>query len=115
MTPTQTIALTRAKAFLAATGLPYAIRLPDGSVEGILLLAPEKTPRRRVNDYAGPTGYPDIMASMVPGHNHVFVTESELKAVGLRSVISAAGVRLWGKGNVITAVTGHEVEVLRVA
>lgn len=116
MTPTQTVALTRAIAFLAATGLPYAIKMPDGTVHGILIVAPEKTKtaRKRVNDYAGPTGYPEILATLAPGQSHTFEAESELMAPGLRGVISASGVRLWGKGNVITCITGRSVEILRV-
>lgn len=116
MSPTQTIALTRAKAYLAAAGLPYAVRLPDGTVQGILLIAPEKSKvtRKRVNDFAGPTGYPAILANMIPGTSHVFHAESEFQAIGLRGVVSAAATKLWGKGNAISAVTGCEVEVLRV-
>ena len=117
MTPTQTVALTRAKAFLAACGLPYAIQLPDGSVEGILILAPQKTrkAKKRVNDFAGPTGYPDILDAMQPGDNHVFRVHDSAFALGLRNTISGGGSQRWGKGNVITAVTGLDVEILRVA
>ena len=117
MTPTQAVALTRAKAFLAACGLPYAIKLPDGTVEGILLLAPEKsgTTRKRVNDFAGPTQYPAILDAMAPGMSHVFKADSAKLAEGLRGTLSAAGVKRWGKGNVITAITALDVEILRVA
>ena len=117
MTPTQTVALTRAKAFLAACGLPYAIQLPDGSVEGILILAPEKTAasRKRVNDYAGITQYPEILDAMPVGASHVFKASSVEFANGLRGTVSAAAGKRWGRGNVITAVTGTDVEILRVA
>lgn len=117
MTPTQVVALTRAKAFLAASGLPYAIKLPDGSVEGILLLAPVKsgTVRKRVNDFAGPTQYPVILDAMAPGASHVFQADTPAMAEGLRATLSAAGCKRWGKGNVITCITGLDVEILRVA
>ena len=117
MTPTQTVALTRAKAFLAACGLPYAIQLPDGSVEGILLLAPAKTgiTRKRVNDFAGATQYPAILDAMPVGASHVFKASSAAFAEGLRATVSAAGGKKWGRGNIITAVTGLDVEILRVA
>lgn len=117
MTPTQTVALTRAKAFLAACGLPYAIQLPDGSVEGILILAPQKSPlvRKRVNDFVGATQYPAILDAMPVGASHVFKAGSAKFAEGLRATISAAAGKRWGRGNVITAVTGMDVEILRVA
>jgi hypothetical protein len=117
LSPTQTLAFTRAKAYLAATGLPYAIRMPDGSVEGILLIAPEKSKvqRPRVNNFAAETGYPSILEAMKPGQSHVFTCANNVKAEAMRSAISANACARWGKGNGITCVVDTMVEVLRVA
>lgn len=120
MTPTQSVAYARAKVFLKACGLHYAVKMPDGTVEGVLLLAPDKpdkapVTRKRTNDYAGPTGYPAILDTMQPGDCHVFNADTAAFAEGLRGTISAAGCKRWGNGNVITAITGRDVEVLRVA
>lgn len=117
MTPTQAVALTRAKAFLAATGLPYAIKLPDGTIEGILVVAPEKKTitRKRINDFVGTTQYPEILDVLQPGASHVFTADNEVQAEKLRSTISSSGIYRWGRGNVITAVTGTHVEILRIA
>lgn len=130
MSATQIEALRRAKGFLAASGVKWAILKEDGTTEGPLEVRVLRTPRRDPNKplkatSRGPRatitnmndkyGWRAPFEQLEPGQMMHITAENDADAKQLGRNFSAAASDRFGKDNFITSVSGLRAELLRVA
>ena len=130
MSATQIEALRRAKGFLAASGVKWAILKEDGTTEGPLdvrvrkhpprdpnkpLKATSRGPRATITNMNDKYGWRQMFDVLQPSDVMVITAESEADAKQLGRNFSAAASDRFGKDNYITSVSGLRAELLRVA
>ena len=111
--------VSRAVQLLTACGAQFKVLFEDFEY-GDLPIAKPEPPRKlrlRKHGYFASSGYKEVCSKMQPGESHVFHWDEAESYVSFCGSVSAYGVKLWGKGNAITA-RGHDhktLELLRVA
>lgn len=108
-------AAKKAIQWLKASNLEFAVKMPDGTIEGTLQIAPEKPARtsRKVNDFNKENGYREQMKLMQPGDTLSW--DMGERAYAFQKVVAAAGHTFFGHGNYMTELKDNKVTVLRVA
>ena len=111
-------AARRAVLLLKASQLEFAVKMPDGTVEGTLKIAPEGAKRagwKKIHNFQKDYHYIETVQALQPGENYVWDLGDNLdKANSFAKVVAAAGCRHIGKDKFISQRKDGKVEILRV-
>lgn len=116
MSDLKTEAALRAVQWLKASGLQFAVIMPDGTKLGDLELAPVKEAKRRtrLHNWVEKTNYIETLNAMAVGDVFEWQVEPELGEAFQKCVSAQAGTR-FGKGNYITQTKAGKVSIMRCA
>jgi len=118
MEAVKTIAFERAIKTLEAVGCAFCVIDPDGKKHGFLEVVQTKTRTRSQNKYPRGTviNYlKPLIGNLQPGEvGHICA--KKFGKIHTGKYVSAASIKLWGKGNAIVSYVKEkdEVQVLRV-
>ena len=129
LTPTQQIAFDRALVLLRASGVTFAVRLPDGTEHGTpaaFIPAPSVTPapakpkrKSPENNWVAETNYMAVLEAMAISDVRVFklANPTRDRLGSFRGACSSRAFRLWGRDSAISTINhaSGEVEIMRVA
>ena len=100
MSDIQTAALNRALSILNAIKVPYAV-MHNGVKHGTLEVAPDKSAAPRFQNLKKHDYLAKLQAAKV-GDVLTFKVDSNAEGESLRGSISAAGIRMFGLGSILT-------------
>lgn len=111
------IAAKRAIQLLTASGMEYAVRMPDGSLAGTLKIADPvtKKPKQVKNHFEKDYAYIKTLEAMEVNGSYKWTMPTKELAVSFQRSVCGTASRKWGNDSYITTVVDCTVEILRLA